>query len=206
MSLSFPDALAEVVPDSFPELAFTPAPSRKRHAGWTADKQRRFIEVLAVTASVADAAAEVQLDPRSAYRLRDRAGGDDFARAWTAALACSATRLEVVAMDRALHGRVERIYNAEGQLVHERRVPSDDMLKWLLTRLDPLTYGTPFARAAALATGHDPRGAARAALPQALALLGDVAPTDCPVAEAIVTEHRDREELSEGDITGYGAD
>jgi hypothetical protein len=107
-------------------------------------------------------------------------------------------------MERALNGRVERVYNAEGQLVHERRMPSDDMLKWLLARLDPLTYGTPYARAAAIATGYDPRGAARAQLPLALASLGDVAPADCPVAEATVTEHRDCEGLCEGDITGHG--
>lgn len=201
---AFRDDSTLVVPSSHPDLAFTPAPTRKRLAGWTADKQRRFIETLAVTASVAEAADEVDLDPRSAYRLRDRPGGEDFARAWAAALACSATRLEAVALDRALNGRVERFYDGDGQLVRERRIPSDDMLKWLLSRLDPRTYGTPLARAASLAIGHDPRAAARAELPHALAALGDVDTASCPTPRITVVDRREREELNEGDIAGHG--
>lgn len=195
-----------VVPAGRQDLAFQLAPTRKRKAGWTADKQRIFIETLALTASVAEAAAAAGVDPASAYRLRDRTGAEDFARAWSAAIALSATRLEAVLLDRALNGRVERVYAADGTLVHERRVPSDDLLKWMLTRLDPRTYGAPFARAAAIATGHDPRGLAREALPQALAALTDVDPDHCPTPRIIVREIREGEPLYEGDLVGHGVE
>ncbi len=38
-----------------PSIDFTPAPTRKRHAGWTAEKQRTFIERLALTGSAGQA-------------------------------------------------------------------------------------------------------------------------------------------------------
>lgn len=71
-------------------------------------------------------------------------------------------RRRAVAFDRALHGRVERIYK-DGELVAERRVPSDYLLTWLLSRLDPAQFGSPRAKALAAATG-DPREQARADL------------------------------------------
>src|SRR5690348_3053159 len=55
----------------------------------------------------------------------------------------------------------------------ERRIPSDYLLTWLLARLDPLTFGSPTAKAHALATG-DPRDKARNALPDLMASFEDV--------------------------------
>jgi hypothetical protein len=71
---------------------FTPAPTRKRHAGWTAERQRKFIEHLSLTGNVGDACALVGVASSSAYRLRNRAGAEGFARAWDAALRQCATR------------------------------------------------------------------------------------------------------------------
>lgn len=157
--------------------AFTPAPTRKKHSGWTADRQRKFIEHLSLTGSVGEASAIAGVNSRSAYRLRNKAGAESFARAWDSALSLAATRLAAIAFDRALHGRSERFYK-DGELVMERKMPSDYLLTWLLSRLDPLQFGSPSAKALAAATG-DPRDQARNSLPELTAGLTDVAPDDC---------------------------
>jgi hypothetical protein len=169
-----------VGPDSIPAPeppTFETAPTRKQHSGWTADRQRRFIDRLALTGSVGEACAIAGVASSSAYRLRNKAGAESFARAWDAALSMSATRLAAIAFDRALNGRSERFYKG-GELVMERRMPSDYLLTWLLSRLDPLQFGSPAARALAAATG-DPRDAARNDLPRLAGALTDVAPEDC---------------------------
>ena len=158
-------------------LDFSPAPTRKQRAGWTAERQRRFIEHLSLTGSVGEACAIAGVASSSAYRLRNKAGAESFARAWDAALALAATRLSAIAFDRAINGRAERFYR-DGELVMERRMPSDYLLTWLLSRLDPLQFGSPGARALAQAAG-DPRDAARNSLPRLLAGLSDLAPQEC---------------------------
>ena len=167
---------------------FEIAPTRKQHAGWTAERQRRFIEHLSLTGSVGEAAATAGVSSRSAYRLRNRAGAESFARAWDAALSLSATRLAAIAFDRALHGRAERFYK-DGELVMERRMPSDYLLTWLLSRLDPLQFGSPSAKALAAACG-DPREGSRNSLPDLAERLTDIAPEDCPTDTAEYIDER----------------
>jgi hypothetical protein len=175
------EQVADVVPSpTIPD--FTPAPTRKRHAGWTAERQRKFIERLALTGSMGQACAAAGVASSSAYRLRNKAGADGFAAAWDAALKLAATRGAAIAWDRALNGRVERFYK-DGALVMERRLPSDHLLTWLLSRLDPLTFGSPAAKAHALANG-DPREAARKVMPRLLDSLTDLAPEECECGEA----------------------
>ena len=72
-------------------LDFEPAPTRKRRAGWTAERQRKFIQHLALTGHVGEAAALVGLSSSSAYRLCERPGGESFARAWGLAVRQAAT-------------------------------------------------------------------------------------------------------------------
>ncbi|MFL6829295.1 MAG: hypothetical protein ACJ8D5_01585, partial [Sphingomicrobium sp.] len=67
----------------------------------------------------------------------------------------------------------------DGELVMERRVPSDYLLTWFLARLDPLQFGSPSAKALAAATG-DPREKARNELPGLTASFEDVAGEECP--------------------------
>lgn len=160
---------------------FTPAPTRKRRAGWTAERQRKFIQHLALTGHVGEAAALVGLSSSSAYRLCERAGAESFARAWGLAVRQATTRLVSIGMDRAINGRVERHYK-NGELVMERRIPSDYLLTWFISRLDPLTFGSPAARAHALATG-DPREQARVELPGLLAAFEDVSEEECPTED-----------------------
>jgi hypothetical protein len=166
-----------VSPPTLPE--FEAAPTRKCHAGWTAERQRKFIEHLALTGHVGEACALVGVSSSSVYRLRAKAGAESFARAWDAALRLSATRLSAIAFDRALNGRVERFYK-DGALVMERRMPSDYLLTWLLSRLDPAQFGSPSAKALATATG-DAREAARNELPQLMASFTDISPEECEV-------------------------
>ena len=169
---------ADVVPP--PELPeFDAAPTRKCHAGWTAERQRKFIEHLALTGHVGEACALVGVSSSSVYRLRAKPGAESFARAWDTALRLSATRLAAIAFDRALNGRVERFYK-DGALVMERRMPSDHLLTWLLSRLDPAQFGSPSAKALAAATGN-PFEAARTELPELMASFTDIPLEECEV-------------------------
>ena len=115
--------------------------SRKRLAGWSAERQRLFLVNLAETGSVHLAASAARLSARSAYQLRARSLA--FAQAWNAALRIAVGRLTAIAFDRALNGRIEQVYR-DGNLVAERRVPSDKMLQWLMSRLDPKTFALPW--------------------------------------------------------------
>jgi hypothetical protein len=168
---------ADIVPAPTPP-EFAPAPTRKQIAGWTAERQRKFIDHLALTGHAGEAAAVVGLSSSSAYRLRNKPGAEGFARAWDHALRLAPTRLVAIGLDRAINGRVERHYR-NGELVMERRIPSDYLLTWFISRLDPAMFGSPTARALAAATG-DPRETARAELPGLMASFADVPEEDCP--------------------------
>ena len=73
------------------EFPFTPAPVRARHDGWTVERQYAFIEALAETGIVEEAARRVGMSDTSAYNLRRRPCGVHFRRAWEAALDYSLT-------------------------------------------------------------------------------------------------------------------
>ena len=144
--------------------------SRNRRAGWSADRQRLFLTSLAETGSVHVAAAGARLSARSAYALRARSV--PFAQAWDTAEQLAVGRLSAIAFDRAIHGRIEQVWE-EGNLVVEKRLPSDRMLMWLLARLDPRRFAAPWELRR---NGDaDPQGAARATFPALLADLGDTA-------------------------------
>ncbi|MBX9884567.1 MAG: hypothetical protein K2X68_06305 [Novosphingobium sp.] len=112
--------------------AFTPVPRQcNRHDGWTADRQRGFIEALADTGSVRAAAHAVNMTPEGAYYLRRQPGAEEFSKAWEAALALGVQRLEDVAMERALHGIEVPVYHF-GAVVGSRKVYNDRLLMFLL--------------------------------------------------------------------------
>lgn len=115
--------------------------SRKRLAGWSAERQRLFLTVLAETGQVHLAAAAARLSVRSAQALRVRSPA--FNAGWRMAEQLGAGRLAPLAFDRAINGRVEQIYR-DGELIAERRVPSDKLLMWLLARLDPSRFAMPW--------------------------------------------------------------
>ena len=151
-------------------VPFTPEPSRRVCGGWSADRQRLFIESLAETGSVHLAARSAGLSARSAYGLRVRSG--PFAAAWDAAQQLAVGRLSALAFDRAIHGRVEQLYR-DGELIGEKQVPSERLLMWLLARLDPRRFAAPWERLKDDKT--DPQAEAQQAFPALLGALADVA-------------------------------
>jgi hypothetical protein len=153
-----------------PAMPFDGVPlesSRKRLAGWSAERQRLFLTMLAETGSVHLAAQAARLSARGAYMLRARSPA--FARGWNAAQQLAVGRLSALAFDRAINGRVEQVYR-DGDLVGERRVPSDKLLMWLLARLDPKRFALPWEQRG----DSDPQSDAVATFPALLDELGDV--------------------------------
>lgn len=142
--------------------------SRKRWAGWSAERQRLFLDNLAETGSVHLASAAARLTARSAYKLRVRSPA--FAAAWDVAEQLAVGRLSALAFDRAIHGRLEKVWSGD-DLVAEKQVPSDKMLMWLLARLDPRRFAAPWElRKDGVA---DPQAEARQAFPALLDGLTD---------------------------------
>jgi len=142
--------------------------SRKRLAGWSAERQRLFLVNLAETGSVHLASAAARLTARSAYRLRARSPA--FAAAWDTADQLAVGRLSAIAFDRAINGRTEQVWH-EGRLVAEKRLPSDKLLMWLLARLDPRRFAAPWELRKDGAA--DPQGLAREGFPALLDALSD---------------------------------
>jgi hypothetical protein len=115
-------------------MSFQPAPTRKHDAGRTADRQRVFIEQLAATGSVTQAAAHVGLSVQSAYRLRGRPEAADFDRAWRMAQRRAGSYLMGIALDRAINGSRRELWR-DGKLVATQIVPSDRLLMFAIDRL-----------------------------------------------------------------------
>ena len=172
-----PDTDSSDLPD------FTPVPVTPRRHGWTAERQRAFIEALAEMGCVSDACERVGLTPQSAYRLRRRPGAEAFDRAWDQALLLGVQRLTGLAFERAVHGSFRTI-RYRGEVIGEERVPSDRMLIFLLKHLDPMRYGK---LSGLLPVEMDnPRDGARALLPATLDALVDL---DEAPAEKLTARH-----------------
>lgn len=143
-------------PETEAEFGYDPAqyrwvPVRRvpRADGWTEEKQRRFIEVLADTGLVSLAAKEVGMTRMSAYRLRRAPYAGAFARAWDVARERAGTLIEDIAFERAIEGVEEDKYNANGELADSRRVYNDRLLTFLLSHLKPERYSREARRARA---------------------------------------------------------
>lgn len=142
---------------------------RRRRDGWTAERQRLFLDTLATTGSVAHAAEAANITPRSAYRLRHHPQGAAFAKAWEAATMTAANRLTAIAFERAITGTPRQIWR-DGRIVAETSIPSDRLLMFLLRHLNPALFGEvadPAARTAAIAAAQDGFGPAMSALADA---------------------------------------
>lgn len=112
---------------------------------------------------MADEEGGPRLSARSAYRLRARSPA--FAQAWDMAEQLAVGRLSALAFDRAIHGRIDRVWQS-GELVAEKRVSSDKLLMWLLARLDPRRFAAPWEQRKDGAA--DPQREARHAFPALL--------------------------------------
>lgn len=118
-------------------VLFNPVPVRARHDGWTPAKQREFIEALADTGLVREAAARVGMTEQSASRLRRRADARAFDLAWDAALPHGARRLHAIAWERAIEGTVKGHYY-HGELTSEERVFDNRLLICLIGKTQAL--------------------------------------------------------------------
>lgn len=133
-------------PGSVPVPEFTPVPRHyNRHDGWTAERQRGFIEALIATGSVKSSAHAVNMTPDSAYLLRRHPRAASFRKAWDQALACGVQRLEDIAMDRALNGTEEPVYSY-GKLIGTRIVRNDRLLMFILRNRAPARFAATQTR------------------------------------------------------------
>ena len=125
-------------------IPFEPVPVRARHDGWTPQKQREFVEALADTGVVREAAARVGMTEQSAWRLRRRADARAFDLVCEAALRPGARRLHAIAWERAIEGTIKRHYY-HGELKSEERVYDNRLLIYLLGKTQGLLAPPPEA-------------------------------------------------------------
>jgi hypothetical protein len=139
-------APADPVPAAAPadaaasDIPFTPVDLQPRPNGWTAYRQRAFIEALAETGSVRAAADEAGACVRSAYRLRTRKDGRSFAAAWDQAQILGTRRLIDIAFERATTGHRRGVWK-DGKQVGTEYVPSDRLLMFLLSHFNAVQFG-----------------------------------------------------------------
>lgn len=119
---------------------FTPVTLRRRHDGWSPDKQVAFIEALAESGCVDEACKAVRMGRASAYALRARPDAIAFRLAWDAALEHAIRALADAAFSRALNG-VSRPVLYKGELVGERRYYDERLTMFLLRYRDPARFG-----------------------------------------------------------------
>jgi ribosomal protein L40E len=105
----------------------------KRHDGWNQQRVQRFLDVLAHTGCVKDAARVAGMSAVAARRAQRRF--PLFAAAWEDALDRSRQGLIAIAYQRAVEGR-ETIIIRKGEEYERKIEPSDSMLGLLIKRGD----------------------------------------------------------------------
>jgi hypothetical protein len=140
------DEPASLVPQSGEAGAypFNPVPVRYRRDGWTPEKQREFVEALADTGLIREAAARVGMTEQSVSRLRRRADARAFDLACEAVIRPGARRLHAIAWERAIEGTIRRHYY-HGELKAEERVHDNRLLVYLLGKTQALVEPRPEA-------------------------------------------------------------
>ncbi len=129
-----PSSHADRAPD------FAPVPVAPRHDGWTPERQIAFIEALAQSACVAEAAAAVGMSRASAYALRARPDAAAFRSAWDFALDYAVHLLGEAVLSRALHGVARPVF-FQGEQIGERRFYDERLAMFVLRYRQPERYG-----------------------------------------------------------------
>lgn len=106
---------------------------RQRHDGWNASRVQRFLDTLAHTGCVSDAARVAGMSAMAARRAQKKYPA--FAAAWDDALERSRQGLIAIAWQRAVEGR-ETVIIRKGEEYERRIQPSDAILSLLLKRGD----------------------------------------------------------------------
>lgn len=122
---------------SFP---FDPVPLRSRRDGWTPERQRAFIALIARGLRPGRAAARLGMRRQGAYALRARAGAESFAAAWDSAASAAARRRTADRGGRGLYARailgIPVLIRHRGRVVAVERRFDDAALVRLLATLD----------------------------------------------------------------------
>ncbi len=129
---------------------FPPVPRRYRHDGWTPARQWTFVQTLADTGSVEQAAHAVMMSESSAYRLRRHPDAGDLRRAWDAALDQAWSQLSQLVFERIRYGEIKTIEHKDG-LRTIIRTPCSDRLLISALKFDERRRERAEARAAAAA-------------------------------------------------------
>jgi len=119
-----------------------PADQRCRRDGWTADRQRAFLEAIAEGHTVDAAARLVGMTKQSAYALRRRAAGSSFALGWAAASLLAREKLADTLIARAFDGQVETYTRPDGSTVSRHRY-DNALASRMLARLDRAVEEAP---------------------------------------------------------------
>jgi len=181
------DRLTESMIEEAMESGRDLRPGRATRAdGWTPDRIRRFLEMLAQCGVVADAARAAGMNPRHAYTLRSSSKGRAFAVAWDAAQLLARGCMADEVMSRALNGCVEVIIR-DGKVWGERHRYDNRLSMAVLTRLD------------ALANSHQEPDCAPRAVAQEFGEFVDIVCTGDDAAAADFIEDRRRLLYREGD-------
>jgi len=106
-----------------------------RHDGWTSDRRRNFLELLAEGHTIEAACAHVGMSKVTAYALRRRDSA--FALAWGEAVLQARDTVADTLTNRAITGQAETITRADGSTFTRHRFDSRLGLA-LLARLDRL--------------------------------------------------------------------
>jgi hypothetical protein len=139
---------------------WVPVLKKRRVDGWSPEKQRSFIEALADTGSVLQAAMSVGMTDRTAYALRRAPDAHGFDQAWTIAVNTAGKRLLDEAFERALVGSDEPVFNRDGERVGRRFRKSDRMLQFLLRSYYPDRFGAQPSHATGQGAGLDEQSSA----------------------------------------------
>lgn len=160
----------------------TPAASRpQRLDGWTPERRRAFLEAIAEGHSVGSACKLVGLSSASAYALRHRVDGAEFALGWQAAMLVARAHVADTLLARALDGQVDTYRKADGTQVTRHR-HDNRLAMQLLARLD---------RYAEANTGTAADHAARTVAQDFHAFLDGIERDDGPARAALFLVTRD---------------
>ena len=115
-----------------PLLGFTPVPHKApRRNSITPARQRAFIAMLAASGIVTHAARHIGASLEALYKLRHKAGGEEFAAAWDAAVDRGVARLEDCALARAILGE-ERMVVSGGKVLGTETRHNDNLTMFFL--------------------------------------------------------------------------
>lgn len=132
------DTAVTVTPAAAPETHADVSPEPvplQRSPHWTGAKMAAFIDALAGSQSVAEAARRVGMSRQSAYRLRARLRDTSFDQAWEGAYHHGFDQLAQAVLDRAING-VEVPHFYQGEMIGTSRRYNENLTLALMRNKD----------------------------------------------------------------------